>query len=178
MSLINFAPIQDGDTATDDLFNTRFAALVNLVNGGLDADNIKDNSISTSKIVDGAVTTVKIPNNAVTAAKIETQQQWIAPTFENGWVNYATVDTVWDVAGYMKDSLGFVHMKGLIRAGTVGARIFTLPAGYRPSKYLLFAVHSNSTIGRIDVRNDGQVIAQSGGNAYFNLDNIIFKAEQ
>lgn len=71
MSLINFAPIQDGDEASDDLFNVRFAAILDLLNGGLDGDNLASNAVSTPKLVDSAVTTPKIANNAVTHPKMD-----------------------------------------------------------------------------------------------------------
>ena len=98
------------------------------------------------------------------------------PSFMNGWVNY---NGGYQTAAFYKDALGIVHLKGLVTGGTFGAEtaIFQLPVGYRPSLRLLIANQSNQTIGRVDVRADGYVIANVG-SGWFSLDNIHFKAEQ
>src|SRR5262245_8049839 len=51
------------------------------------------------------------------------------PAFQNGWQNYAPGS--FETAGYYKDIFGVVRLKGYVTAGTA-ARVFTLPAGYRP----------------------------------------------
>lgn len=117
-----------------------------------------------------------IANNAITAAKIEVQQAWQVPTFTNSWINYDT--TVFQAAGYMKDSLGFVHLRGLVKNGTVSSAIFTLPAGYRPLKQLLFSAVINGSAGRIDIMPSGVVIPSIiASNAYVQLDGFSFIAE-
>ena len=71
--------------------------------------------------------------NALTAAKMTAvpagQQAWQAPTLLNGWTNYDA--TTWDPVGYMKDSLGFVHLRGFVKGGTIstGTIVFKLPVG-------------------------------------------------
>ena len=69
MAQVPYAPIEDGQEATNQLFNSRFLALHNAINGGLDAANLADNAITTPKLADGSVTTSKIPNAAITTAK-------------------------------------------------------------------------------------------------------------
>ena len=109
-------------------------------------------------------------------------KSWVAPTFQNSWVNYGDV---WETAGYRKDALGYVHLKGLVKSGTIGTStaIFTLPAGYRPKtgKALLFVCMSNNAAGRINVRNntgdEGKVCCETGNNAWVSLDGITFLAE-
>lgn len=107
----------------------------------------------------------------VTKNEIEAQENWIAPTLSGSWVNYGSG---FATAGYMKDSMGFVHMKGLIKSGTSTA--FTLPAGYRPVETQNFATMANNLFGFAEVRADGAV-TPVGSNAYFSLDTIHFKAE-
>src|SRR5262245_42083319 len=59
------------------------------------------------------------------------------------WHNYGAP---WGPASFMKDALGFVHLKGLVRCNVLGfscdpglsATIFVLPAGYRPGEQGLF----------------------------------------
>lgn len=48
--LVNISPIQPGDTGSPNLWNSRFAAITSVINGNIDSDNIKDNSITASKV--------------------------------------------------------------------------------------------------------------------------------
>jgi len=100
---------------------------------------------------------------------------WIAPTFQNGWLNYANG---FQDARYTRDSNGTVYIEGLVRAGSPAQSvIFTLPAGYRPAAQLGFATVSNGALGRIDVRSNGEVFVDTGSNVWIFI-NINFKASQ
>lgn len=92
-----------------------------------------------------------------------------APAFQNSWVNFDSVN--WDTAGFRKDSFGMVHIKGMVKSGTISATlpVFTLPLGYRPPKAVLFATASNNAFGRITVLANGNVLAEVGSNVWFNL---------
>lgn len=135
---------------------------------------IANDAVTTTKILDSNVTTAKIANLAVTAAKIETQQAWVVPTMVNSWIRY---DTTYDNVGYFKDSLGIVHLRGLIKSGTA-ANMFQLPVGYRPLFRRIYSVVSNNTLGRVDVVPDGWVTGSVYSNAWVSLEGITFKAEQ
>jgi hypothetical protein len=101
---------------------------------------------------------------------------WTAPTLINSWANYGDV---WATAGYYKDENGRVHLKGLVKNGTIGADIFVLPSGFRPAQYLLLPVQTYSnTIGRCNIKSNGGVHPETGNNAWFSLDGISFLAEQ
>lgn len=104
------------------------------------------------------------------------EPRWIAPTLGNGWMNY---DGLFAPAGYMLDDYGVVHLRGLIRAGTMSATIFTLPTGYRPNNTMEFPAVSFNTgnTGRIDVTLTGNVIANGGSNGYIDLGQVMFRAE-
>src|SRR6185437_9150672 len=58
---------------------------------------------------------------------------FVSAVMQNGWIAYGTE---YYSAQYMKDPMGFVHIRGSIKNGTSGAVAFTLPAGYRPSKII------------------------------------------
>jgi phage minor structural protein len=99
---------------------------------------------------------------------------WIAPTLLNGWVNYGSG---YEAAGYYKDALGFIHLKGLIKSGTMGTAAFNLPSGYRPSYRKMFIVPTSGGAGRVDIDPSGDVIVMTYGssaNGYVSLDGIIF----
>lgn len=69
MALINVPDIQNLDPATPELWNSRFAEIVNAINGGLDADNLAALAVTTSRLAALAVTTAKIADAAVTPPK-------------------------------------------------------------------------------------------------------------
>lgn len=109
----------------------------------------------------------------VTKNQIETQEAWTSVTYQNSWVTFGAT---YGGMRYMKDSLGFVHLEGLMKSGTMGQVAFTLPTGYRPGfqQYLLCA--SNGGSGIIDLATNGTVTPQIGSNASFGI-NVVFKAE-
>lgn len=109
------------------------------------------------------------------------QEQWIPITLLNGWVNNSSDH---EPATYFKDNFGIVRLRGFIKSGvTTGLTpMFVLPAGYRPSKNCMGVTVSNNgvtdVIARINIRPDGTVEFLIGGNAWFNLSGISFRAEQ
>ena len=101
------------------------------------------------------------------------QPPWIAPTLLNAWVNYGLG---YATAGYMKDSMGFVHIKGLIKGGVVTTNtvILTLPVGYRPAENGCFTMYSNDgAIGTAQVFSNGEVKIITGSNTNFSLNGIV-----
>jgi len=54
---------------------------------------------------------------------------WVAPTLLNSWANFGSA---FETIGYLKDPLGFVHLKGVATGGATNTIAFMLPAGYRP----------------------------------------------
>ena len=101
----------------------------------------------------------------------KTQGAWIAPTLVNSWTVFG-VDTV----GYMKDTLGFVHLKGAITGGAYPSIAFTLPEGYRPGNTNnRIPIVSNGAFGRITITTDGSV-QMSVGNSWAAFDGISFRA--
>ena len=95
------------------------------------------------------------------------------PAFQNSWVNY---DLGWDTAAFYKDPYNVVHLKGLVKSGTINTAIFTLPQGYRPASTLIFPVIAGgNTIGRVDILANGDVQHLIGNNAFFSL-NLSFRS--
>lgn len=97
------------------------------------------------------------------------------PAFLDTWVNYASGN---EAAGFYKDAIGRVMLCGLIKNGTLGSTIFTLPASYRPKLREVFIVITGAAdqIGRVDVAADGSVIHVSGAVGYVQLSGISFRA--
>jgi hypothetical protein len=99
--------------------------------------------------------------------------------FVNSWVNFGGVH---QVAEFMIDPWGWVHLRGLIKTGTINSVIYTLPVGFRPANTEIFDVNRNDGTtagisGRIDVITSG-VVAQAnapGSNSYLSLAGIQFQ---
>lgn len=102
-----------------------------------------------------------------------TVNPWITPTLLNGWVAYDTA--IYATAQYYKDKFGIVHLRGMIKSGTIGTTAFTLPLGYRPIKREFAPTVSNGAFGAILISETGNVNAQVGNTAYVSLSDISFR---
>lgn len=107
----------------------------------------------------------------------QTPDSVTAPTFSGTWVNYDASNNT--QAGYYIDDEGTVHLQGLVKSGVAGTAIFTLPAGYRPAKFVRFPVTTLSgatvTLGEVHVSSAGVVTHAVGGTDYVSLDGIYFR---
>jgi hypothetical protein len=106
-----------------------------------------------------------------------TQTSWFAVTFENSFENFGSG---WVECKYMKDSMGFIHVRGLAKRASAATNttIFTLPAGYRPASGCMFACVGNGSHIRIDVGTDGtfkvQAASDANWNNFISFDGITF----
>jgi glycerol-3-phosphate acyltransferase PlsY len=114
-------------------------------------------------------------DSRVTGAAAAAQPDWTAPSLLNSWVN---LGGAYSVAGYFRDTLGMVHLRGVIAAGSVWTAVmFVLPVGYRPSYEAVFPVVSNNALGRLDIDTSGNVfMSGAGSTAWVSLDGISFRA--
>lgn len=103
------------------------------------------------------------------------------PGFLNGWVNYGGE---WETAGFRKDANGYVHIKGLVKAGTINAAVFTLPPGYRPAAGVHLMSFSGAAPGGIRIIGANNtagaagnvILGDPGTNGWFSI-NVSFLAE-
>lgn len=114
------------------------------------------------------------------------QEGWTTPVFQNGWSNYGSG---YNVAGFFKDSLGVVHLRGLVKNAGIAAIpreqpngvIFTLPEGYRPAgRELHPSITGPDWAGpaRIDILTDGKVMVTFGHGSWVALDGITFRVNE
>jgi concanavalin A-like lectin/glucanase superfamily protein len=105
------------------------------------------------------------------------QEDWATPPLLNNWTISATV---LNPPGYFKDSLGIVHLRGVLAPGAAGTAIFNLPNNYRPAYNERHVVSINtSTVGHVDVAPGGNVTPYfSGTPAWVSLDGITFRNYQ
>lgn len=141
MPTVTYIPIEDGQEANNQLFNSRFLALHNAINGGLDSSNLSDLAVTTPKLADASVTTVKLANDAVTSAK-----------FKPGFIDFSKPLSTPNLS---TTSTAFVDVAG----GSI-----TYTAGPTPEKLILFftamiiaetgAAHATLSINGVDHPNN------------------------
>jgi hypothetical protein len=81
---------------------------------------------------------------------------WLPITLTAPWVAYLT--PTWVTAMVMRTVDGIVKLRGVIKSGSVGSIVGTLPAGYRPHvrrAFYCWAACPSEGVGRIDITPDG-----------------------
>lgn len=105
---------------------------------------------------------------------VSEQEGWNGAKYTpgSGWQTYSTG---YGGAAYYKDSLGVVHLRGLIKSGTINVPVFNLPGGYRPRTRNLFPVQTHpNAIGRIDIETNGNVTVLQGSPGWVSLYGVSF----
>ena len=88
--------------------------------------------------------------------------------YQNGW---STWDANWNPAGYAVDSLGRVHLRGLMRGGTVtaGTTIASVPAAILAPEYTHWVQIADNSAGHLStVPSNSTLIAKIGASTQFN----------
>jgi len=161
------------------------AVLNSISNSQLDSDAASLSKVSGGDMVDsgnkigvgGTPTAEKFEvTGNVKISGIIIQDDWVAPTLLNSWVNYGSGS---NPAGYFKDKQGIVHLRGLVANG-VGTTIFTLPVGFRPTyvefKSTVASAGGAGTFAVYVIYANGNIDWSSGGTTWFSLDEMTFKA--
>lgn len=130
------------------------------------------------------LTLATTPSLSVSCPVTSVGQAWVAPTLLNSWVNYSASTTpLYTPAGYLVDACGYVLLRGLVRSGTIGTVVFTLPASVSPAYVKIFIVDSTSAVGEVRIQGTeyqesgsaaGQVLIAAGSNTWVSLDGIRF----
>lgn len=162
-----------GGTRIDFYVNGAVADQSLLFFGGDASNGFKMTTFGVQATTINLVGAVALNGSLSVAAGGITSEVWQTPTFANGWSNFGNG---WDGAAYFKDALGIVHLRGMVKGGTIGQAIFTLPVGYRPSGPLLFPTIATDAIGRIDIDTTGAVKFLSGTATWVTLSGVRFRA--
>lgn len=98
---------------------------------------------------------------------------WHNVAFKNGWS--ATGDPV----QYTDLGNDLVALRGRVQPGTIGAVVFTLPAGYRRSRDILGGIIAYAHSGGFALvqpmaNGDVTISFQSGSQLWVNLDGVVF----
>lgn len=141
-----------------------------ILNGNLTTDGIHPSDAGHYELAQKWINFLGIPKYSLS------QDVWTTQIIlNNSWVNFG--NGYYNIS-YMKDALGFVHLRGTVKSGVIGNAIFTLPMGYRPSGQCVFPIITNMTTGLCAIASNGDVNPIVGNNAWFSVDGITFKAEQ
>jgi S-layer homology domain len=98
------------------------------------------------------------------------------PPFQNGWAN--NPGPIFSTAGFFKDPLGIVHLKGTLNAGPSGLTAFTLPEGYRPAESLITPLAVSSPgIAFMRILSDGQVQPVQPAGAAAAFEGLSFRVD-
>ena len=158
--LVNIQNIQVGDVATPNLFNSRFAALAEVINGNVDSDNLKS----------GAVTRSKIAQGAIDSSKLDIQKYVDA----NGWTvtdlgGIKTYTRSIEITGTQTDFNGH---KGKLIAGNGSRESFgdyNAPVGRTADNISVNVSYFGEYAGHMaisgELRNSGKILI-AGGNIY------------
>ncbi len=100
---------------------------------------------------------------------------WQPLTLINGWSQLSGGET----AAFLKDPLGFVHLKGRIMGGASGTEPFNLPAGFIPGQAGTYPVScQGATSGALTISSTGSTaLYWSNNNNDCALSGITFLAE-
>jgi lysophospholipase L1-like esterase len=165
---------------SSDGLNVCFVDLMAAVDRSTDlyTDGLHPSDTGHAKIADAFVAQMSSfvkPRDRAAALQVNTP--WFTPTLNNTWVAFSAN---FDTFGYMKDAMGFVHLRGLIKSGTAGSgnAIVTLPVGFRPSRRKYISTVSNSAFGVVEIFEDGTIYLSTGTNAFVSFDNITFLADK
>jgi hypothetical protein len=142
--------------------NGNQAAVEAIVNPG--------NPSTVHALADAHAVTVIDGNGASDFAKHNIAPSPTAPTLAGTWANLALNYT----AGYWRDELGYVHLRGGVGGGAAASTIFTLPVGFRPSAPVRFPIVTDTGYGFVQVNAAGTVVHGAGGTTNVYLDPIVF----
>jgi hypothetical protein len=117
------------------------------------------------------------PNASLTCVVIKPSQ------FQNGWHNIPSADG-FRSARACKDSLGFVHLDGVLTGVTGGTNAFRLPKAYRPAFNKAFAVAAGlggPALEDVDVFASptglaGEVFMNGTVTNAVSLNGVVYKA--
>lgn len=100
---------------------------------------------------------------------------WVDFTYTTGWTDFGTGAGLYEGGRYRKVG-DIVYLEGLVKRTSGSSYVITtLPTGFRPANRHMFASNQGGSFGRVDIENNGEVIAHSSGLVtYVTLSGILF----
>lgn len=168
-----------GSGCTDIIIEANWIALGDVVGGGFVSvvQNITGGRFAHNRVFDQ---TVNFTANALVGFDVWLNYKtgtgtlggtpWNGPALLNSW----THDAAYTTPGFLKDSRGWVHLRGGFTGGVGATVIFNLPAGYRPANIAVFGTASSAGAGQVNVNTNGDVVAAVIAAGTACVDGISF----
>lgn len=150
-----------------------------VANGGIGSDQIAPDAVWNELIADGAVTEEKLGLSADFTSAGLASAFGTCDGVGDAWGSFSP--DVNNAVSYYRDPTGIVHLRGIaVKCGSATNTIFTLPAGYRPSRQeILPSFNSNFVAGSVSVSSTGAVgpfpAAAIGPGTWLTLDGMTFR---
>jgi hypothetical protein len=187
---VGSAQIKKGGVANSDIKNNAVTS-AKITNDKLTGKDIKESTLGRVPSA-GFAATANTATNAASASNASglggqpagayarvAQPEFTLATLNAGFSNSGPPTAP---ASFMKDTLGFVHLRGLMGCPPGFATAFTLPPGYRPAAELhtLHYVGVQGPPGKLTIGTDGTVtvLTPSDFVSICGLDGVSFKAER
>ena len=129
---------------------------------------LKEGSIIKKSTGDEIIATLADVDIGLELKADKQQEAWITPTLLGGATG---------VVAYLKDELGFVHLKGRVNSAVDVLTMFVMPSGYRPDRNSDFIVFSSGNAKRVRINSSGNV-DNSDSQVFVELSSVIYKAER
>ncbi|MFI4990826.1 MAG: hypothetical protein ACHQHO_07930 [Solirubrobacterales bacterium] len=138
------------------------------------ATNASNATKATSATI--ATNATQLGGQAASAYALVAQPAFTTATLGAGFTN---LGLGYSEGGYMKDTLGYVHLRGTLSCPAGEHTAFTLPEGFRPAANLFLPLAVGTTgAGNLQVLVNGEVKTFLPGSASAcGLDGLTFKAE-
>jgi hypothetical protein len=174
---ITGAQIKNNSVASKDIKNNSVKG-GDIKDGSLTGADVADNSLTGNDISESTLTGVNATTlNALAASAyaLVAQPAFTPATLNAGYTQFAGGTT----PGFVKDTLGFVHLKGMLNCPP-GGTVFTLPVGFRPAQRFFFPMAVGASgAGNIQVNVDGSIVTFNADGAAHpcGLDGATFRTD-
>lgn len=130
MSQLSYTPFIDGDQPLASGFNTRYLLAINLINSGLESDNLASSAVTAAKIGTAAVTTTKLshPILGVQSSNIASATTTDMATATGNMVDITGTTTITGFGTVQAGARFFVRFTGILTL-THNATSLILPTG-------------------------------------------------
>ena len=138
---------------------------------------LQANSVKSKHIVDGQVKPQDLGIPATfTDVGLADAGGVCAPQIGDAWADLSP--NVNNSVGYHRDPQGFVQLRGTaIKCNGANNTVFTLPAGFRPTRQQIMVAIFSTGSGRVNIDQSGAVAADAAvpANTWVSLDGMRFR---